>query len=62
MDPISQSVVGAAFAQSKANKKNIIKIGIIGFLAGLAPELPEPGAPRPLLHQAQARDRAPREA
>ena len=39
MDPISQSVVGAAFAQSKANKKNIIKIGIIGFLAGLAPDL-----------------------
>ena len=39
MDPISQGTVGAAFAQSKANKKNIIKIGIIGFLAGLAPDL-----------------------
>ena len=39
MDPISQGAVGAAFAQSKANKNNIIKIGIIGFLAGLAPDL-----------------------
>ena len=39
MDPISQGTVGAAFAQSTANKSNIIKIGIIGFLAGLAPDL-----------------------
>ena len=39
MDPISQGTVGAAFAQSTANKTNIIKIGIIGFLAGLAPDL-----------------------
>ena len=36
MDPISQGTVGAALAQSTANKNNIIKIGIIGFLAGLA--------------------------
>ena len=39
MDPISQGAVGAVFAQSTANKSNIIKIGIIGFLAGLAPDL-----------------------
>ena len=39
MDPISQGTVGAAFAQSTANKNNITKIGIIGFLAGLAPDL-----------------------
>ena len=39
MDPISQGTVGAAFAQSTANKKNILRIGIIGFLAGLAPDL-----------------------
>ncbi|MGB1158741.1 MAG: metal-dependent hydrolase [Porticoccaceae bacterium] len=39
MDPISQGTVGAAFAQSTANKNNIIKIGVIGFLAGLAPDL-----------------------
>ena len=39
MDPLSQGTVGAAFAQSTANKNNIFKIGIIGFLAGLAPDL-----------------------
>ena len=39
MDPISQGTVGAAFAQSTANKENILRIGIIGFLAGLAPDL-----------------------
>tara|TARA_Y100001970_G_scaffold270472_1_gene364399 strand:+ start:292 stop:1311 length:1020 start_codon:yes stop_codon:yes gene_type:complete len=39
MDPLSQGTVGAAFAQSTANKNNILKIGIIGFLAGLAPDL-----------------------
>ena len=39
MDPISQGAVGAAFAQSTAKKNNILKIGVIGFLAGLAPDL-----------------------
>jgi len=39
MDPLSQGTVGAAFAQSAANKKNIAKIGAVGFLAGLAPDL-----------------------
>jgi inner membrane protein len=39
MDPISQGTVGAAFAQSSANKNNIVKISVIGFLAGLAPDL-----------------------
>jgi inner membrane protein len=39
MDPLSQGTVGAAFAQSIASKNNILKIGIIGFLAGLAPDL-----------------------
>ncbi len=39
MDPISQGTVGAAFAQSTASKNNIIRIGLIGFLAGLAPDL-----------------------
>ena len=39
MDPLSQGAVGAAFAQSTANKKNIFKISVIGFLAGLAPDL-----------------------
>ena len=39
MDPISQGTVGAAFAQSTANKKNILSITVIGFIAGLAPDL-----------------------
>ncbi len=39
MDPLTQGTVGAAFSQSSADKKNIIKISIIGFLAGLAPDL-----------------------
>jgi inner membrane protein len=39
MDPISQGTVGAAFAQSSANKHNIVKISVIGFIAGLAPDL-----------------------
>ena len=39
MDPISQGTDGAAFAQSTANKKNILSISLIGFLAGLAPDL-----------------------
>ena len=39
MDPLSQGAVGTAFAQSTANKNNIFKIGVIGFLAGLAPDL-----------------------
>ena len=39
MDPISQGIVGAAFAQTTDNKNNMIKIGIIGFMAGLAPDL-----------------------
>ena len=39
MDPVSQGAVGAAFAQSAAKKENVILIGFIGFLAGLAPDL-----------------------
>ena len=39
MDPLSQGTVGAAFAQSVANKNNIFKISFIGFLAGLMPDL-----------------------
>jgi len=39
MDPLSQGTVGAAFAQSAANRTNIAKVSIVGFLAGLAPDL-----------------------
>jgi inner membrane protein len=39
MDPVSQGTVGAAFAQGASNKRNIFKVGFVGFLAGLAPDL-----------------------
>ena len=39
MDPLSQGTVGAVFAQYAANKNNIFKISLIGFLAGLTPDL-----------------------
>jgi len=39
MDPLTQGTVGAALAQSSADKKNIFKVSIIGFLAGLTPDL-----------------------
>ena len=39
MDPLTPGTVGAAFSQSSADKKNIPKISVIGFLAGLAPDL-----------------------
>jgi inner membrane protein len=39
MDPISQGTVGAAFAQSTANRNNIFKISVIGLVSGLAPDL-----------------------
>ena len=35
MDPLTQGTVGAAFSQSSADKKNIFKISIIGFLVSL---------------------------
>ena len=39
MDPVSQASVAAVFAQSTANRKNILFVSLIGFLAGLAPDL-----------------------
>ena len=39
MDPLSQGTVGAAFAQSSANKNNLLKVSLVGFLAGLVPDL-----------------------
>ena len=39
MDPLSQGTVGAAFAQSTGTKNNLFKIAVIGFLAGMAPDL-----------------------
>jgi membrane-bound metal-dependent hydrolase YbcI (DUF457 family) len=39
MDPVSQGTVGAAFAQGVSNKRSIVKVSVVGFLAGLAPDL-----------------------
>lgn len=39
MDPITQGVVGAALAQTKGEPKTLAKAGIIGALAGMAPDL-----------------------
>ena len=39
MDPISQGAVGAAFAQSAADRDKLKAYGIFGALAGMAPDL-----------------------
>ena len=39
MDPLTQGIVGAAAAQSLSKKNNIIIITLLGFLAGLAPDI-----------------------
>jgi len=39
MDPLSQATIGAAAAQSVIKKADIARIGIIGALAGMAPDL-----------------------
>jgi len=39
MDPLSQGVIGASLSQSLTSKKNLLTIGVIGFLAGMSPDL-----------------------
>ena len=39
MDPVSQGVFGAVFAQTRSHKKNLAKAAVIGALAGMAPDL-----------------------
>ena len=39
MDPITQGAFGAVFAQLQGRKKDIAKAGVIGALAGMAPDL-----------------------
>jgi len=39
MDPITQGVVGAALAQTKGDTTTLAKAGVIGALAGMAPDL-----------------------
>jgi len=39
LDPLSQGAIGACLSQSLSSKKNLLTIGIIGFLAGMSPDL-----------------------
>ena len=39
MDPLSQATIGAAAAQSVISKADLTRIGLIGALAGMAPDL-----------------------
>jgi len=39
MDPLTQGIVGTTAAQAYSKKKNLVIVGIIGFLAGLAPDI-----------------------
>ncbi len=39
MDPITQGALGASLSQSLSHKKNVLIIGLIGFLSGMAPDL-----------------------
>ncbi len=39
MDPLSQGIMGAAFPQSFSKQKNIVIVFIIGFLAGMFPDV-----------------------
>jgi len=39
MDPLSQATLGAAAAQSAITKSDLARIGLIGALAGMAPDL-----------------------
>ncbi len=39
MDPITQGAFGAVFAQLQGRKKDLAKAGVIGALAGMAPDL-----------------------
>ena len=39
MDPLSQAVLGSVASQSVRNKTSLIRVGTIGALAGMAPDL-----------------------
>ena len=39
MDPISQGVIGATFAQQTTKKNTVLLASLLGFLSGLAPDL-----------------------
>jgi inner membrane protein len=39
MDPLTQGVLGASLPQAMASRRDAVKAGILGFLAGMAPDL-----------------------
>jgi len=39
MDPLTQGIVGATATQSFSKKNHLLLLTIIGFLAGLAPDI-----------------------
>lgn len=39
MDPLTQGVLGASLPQATASRRNTVVAGILGFLAGMAPDL-----------------------
>ena len=39
MDPVTQGIVATTAAQTYSKKNNLIIASIIGFLAGLAPDI-----------------------
>ena len=39
MDPLSQAVLGSVASQSMRSKNSLVRVGIIGALAGMAPDL-----------------------
>ena len=39
MDPITQGVIGATFAQQPSKKNTVLLATLLGFLSGLAPDL-----------------------
>ena len=39
MDPITQGVIGATFAQQPSKKSTVLLATLLGFLSGLAPDL-----------------------
>ena len=39
MDPLTQGVLGAALPQATASRRDAVSAGILGFLAGMAPDL-----------------------
>ena len=39
MDPLSQAAIGAAAAQTFSRKADLFRVGVVGALAGMAPDL-----------------------